>query len=98
MGYNQGGILGSYWYSTWDMIGDSYLGSIWSTLRTTILVQLGVQTVKCLGISHFIIVTEIKLQSHGLRPGICFHGGLPVLPCDAMRGNRDSRSHSHHTT
>ena len=35
MGYNQGGILGSYWYSTWDMIGDSYLGSIWSTLRTT---------------------------------------------------------------
>ena len=35
VGYNQGGILGSYWYSTWDMIGDSYLGSIWSTLRTT---------------------------------------------------------------
>ena len=59
MGYNQGGILGSNWYSTWDMIGDSYLGSIWSTLRTTIRVQSGVQTVKCLGIGHFIIVTEI---------------------------------------
>ena len=32
VGYNQGGIMGSYWCSTWGMIWGSYLGSIWSTL------------------------------------------------------------------
>ena len=81
--------MGSYWYSTWDMIGDSYLGSIWSTLRTTIWVQTGVQTVKCLGISHFIIVTEKpkkKCKVMAFGQGSAVTGGYrscPAMQCGA---------------
>ena len=31
VGYNQGGILGSFWSTTGDTILDLYMGSIWST-------------------------------------------------------------------
>ena len=85
VGYNQGGILGSYLCSTWDMIGDSYLGSIWSTLRTTIWVQSRVQTVKCLGISHFIIVRETKTaKSLPSAKDLLSRGATgPALRCNA---------------
>ena len=49
------------------------------------------------GPSRLGVVSAIEtcLQHHGLRPGNCYHGGLPVLPCNAMWGNCDNRSHSH---
>ena len=37
---------------------------------------------------------EIREKTDGLRPGSGCHGGLPVLPCGAMRGNRDNCSYS----
>ena len=37
---------------------------------------------------------EIREKTHGLRPRSGCHGGLPVLPCGAMRGNRDNCSYS----
>ena len=33
-------------------------------------------------------------KTDGLRPGSGCHGGLLVLPCGAMRGNRDNCSYS----
>ena len=80
VGYNQGGILGSYWYSTWDMIGDSYLGSIWSTLRTTpslhfSLWPLPLSAAPCLG--------KMRVSSARWRvPWLsCGGGGLLLLLC-----------------
>ena len=35
-----------------------------------------------------------KKKTDGLRPGSGCHGGLTVLPCGAMRGNRDNCSYS----
>ena len=37
---------------------------------------------------------EIREKADGLRPGSGCHGGLPVLPCGAMRGNCDNCSYS----
>ena len=37
---------------------------------------------------------EIREKADGLRPGSGWHGGLTVLPCGAMRGNRDNCSSS----
>ena len=37
---------------------------------------------------------EIREKKDGLRPGSVCHGGLTVLPCSAMRGNRDNCSYS----
>ena len=37
---------------------------------------------------------EIREKADGLRPGSGCHGGLTVLPCGAMRGNRDNCSYS----
>ena len=37
---------------------------------------------------------DIREKTDGLRPGSGCHGGLPVLPCGAMRGNRDNCSYS----
>ena len=31
LGYNQGGILGSFWSTNWDTFWDTYLGLIWRT-------------------------------------------------------------------
>ena len=35
---------------------------------------------------------SINSETSGLWPGSGCHGGLPVLPCDAMPGNRDNCS------
>ena len=37
---------------------------------------------------------EIREKTDGLRPGSGCHGGPTVLPCGAMRGNRDNCSYS----
>ena len=37
---------------------------------------------------------DIREKTDGLRPGTGCHGGLPVLPCSGMRGNRDNCSYS----
>ena len=37
---------------------------------------------------------EIREEADGLRPGSGCHGGLTVLLCGAMRGNRDNCSYS----
>ena len=36
---------------------------------------------------------EIREKTDGLRQGSGCHGGLTVLPCGAMRGNRDNCSY-----
>ena len=36
---------------------------------------------------------EIREKTDGLRPGTGCHGGLPVLPFGAMRGNCDNCSY-----
>ena len=41
-----------------------------------------------------VIRGDIRGKKDGLRPGSGCHGGLTVLPCDAMRGNRDNCSYS----
>ena len=41
-----------------------------------------------------MIRREIREKTDGLRPGSGCHGGLPVLPCGAMRGNHDNCSYS----
>ena len=41
-----------------------------------------------------VIRGEIREKTDGLRPGGGCHGGLRVLPCGAMRSNRDNCSYS----
>ena len=41
-----------------------------------------------------VIRGEIREKTDDLRPGSGCHGGLTVLPCDAMLGNRDNCSYS----
>ena len=44
-----------------------------------------------------VIRGEIREKTDGLRQGSGCHGGLPVLPCGAMRGNGDNCSYSRTT-
>ena len=41
-----------------------------------------------------VIRGEIREKTDVLRPGSGYHGRLTVLPCGAMRGNRDNCSYS----